>query len=171
MAWPLSPSHYQHTQPPHTHTLPPSPDLSLSEDSYLYGSAVFMILLSLAYLAVELVQMIRRKQQYFTEGENYVQVLTFVLTIIFVSGFGNECWCAPTWQWQIGALALFLAWFNLVILLKDMPFAGIPINMLFNICLTFVRLVFLPILLVIAFALPFYMLFVRNLDALEVGLH
>ena len=102
---------------------------------------------------------------YLTEGENYVQVLNFIFSMIFVSGFGNECWCAPSWQWQFGALALFLAWFNLVILLKDMPFTGIPINMLFNICLTFVGLVFLPVLLIISFALPFYMLFVRELSS------
>ena len=129
---------------------------------------MFLILLSLIYLAVEVVQMVRRRRHYLSEGENYVQVLTFLLSIIYVSGFGNECWCAPSWQWQMGALALFLAWFNLVILLKDMPFAGIPINILFNICLTFVGLVFLPILLIISFALPFYMLFVRDLNALEV---
>ena len=135
---------------------------------YLYGSSVFIILISLIYLLVELVQLVRRKKQYLTEGENYVQVLTFVLSIIFVSGFSNECWCAPSWQWQFGALALFLAWFNLIILLKDLPFTGIPINMLFNICLTFVGLLFLPVLLIISFSLPFYMLFVRDLEAFEV---
>ena len=135
---------------------------------YLYGSSVFLILISLLYLVVEAVQVVRRRHQYFKEGENYIQVLTFVFSIVFVSGFGNECWCAPSWQWQFGALALFLAWFNLIILLKDMPFTGIPINMLFNICLTFVSLVFLPILLIIAFALPFYMLFVRDINAIEV---
>ena len=126
---------------------------------------MFLILLSLFYLAIEVVQVLRRRKQYLTEGENYVQVFTFLFSIIFVSGFGNECWCAPSWQWQFGALALFLAWFNLVILLKDMPFTGIPINMLFNICLTFVSLVFLPVLLIISFALPFYMLFVRDVSS------
>ena len=40
-----------------------------------------------------------------------------------------------------------------------------PINMLFNICLTFVGLVFLPVLLIISFALPFYMRFVRELSS------
>ena len=118
--------------------------LNMGRVDYLYGSSVFLILISLLYLAVEAVQVVRRRHQYFKEGENYIQVLTFVFSIVFVSGFGNECWCAPSWQWQFGALALFLAWFNLIILLKDMPFTGIPINMLFNICLTFVSLVFLP---------------------------
>lgn len=136
--------------------------LGASTVDYLSGGSVFIILISIFYLSVEVIQMVRRRKQYFTEGENYVQVLTFLFAVIFVAGFGNECWCAPSWQWQIGALSLFLAWFNLVILLKDMPFTGIPINMLFNICLTFVGLVFLPVLLIISFALPFYMVFVRD---------
>ena len=146
-----------------------SPGLKDSTESYLRGSAVFLILLSLFYLSIETVQVLRRRKQYLTEGENYIQVLTFLFSMIFVSGFGNECWCAPSWQWQFGAIALFLAWFNLIILLKDMPFTGIPINMLFNICLTFVGLVFLPVLLIISFALPFYMLFVRDVESVDVS--
>lgn len=142
--------------------------LSAAEVDCLYGSAVIIILICLFYLVVEIGQMVRRRKQYLKEGENYVQLLACFFSIIFVSGFGNDCWCAPAWQWQIGALALFLAWFNLVILLKDMPLTGIPINMLFNIFLTFVGLVFLPTLLIISFALPFYMLFVRDMSALEV---
>ena len=135
---------------------------------YLYFSSVFIILISCLYLLVEVVQIFRRRKNYITEGENYIQVLTFVFSIIFVSGYGNECWCAPSWQWQCGAFSLFLAWFNLIILLKDLPFTGIPINMLFNICITFVGLVFLPVLLILSFSLPFYMLFVRDLNAIEV---
>ena len=36
---------------------------------------MFLILLSSIYLCVEVVQMFRRKKSYFTEGENYAQVL------------------------------------------------------------------------------------------------
>ena len=140
----------------------------MGREGYLFGSSVIIILISTLYLIVEVIHVVRLRKQYFTGGKNYVQVLTFVFSIIFVAAFGNECWCAPPWQWQIGALALFLAWFNLVILLKDLPFTGIPIYMLYNICLTFVKLVFLPLLLVVSFALPFYMLFVRDANSIEV---
>ena len=126
------------------------------------------MLLSICYLLIEVGQVIRRRQHYFTDGSNYVQVLTFVFSLIFVSGFENKCWCAPSWQWQIGALDLFLAWFNLIIQLKDMPLTGIPINILFNIFFTFLRLVYLPVLLIVSFSLPFYMLFVRDASAFEV---
>ena len=96
----------------------------------------------------------------------------FLLTIIFVLlGFMNDCWCAPPWQWQIGALALFMAYINFLFLLKGLPLLGvyIPINMLFNIVTTFLKLIYLPILLILSFAFPFYMLFVRDTDAVMVS--
>ena len=42
--------------------------------------------------------------------------------------------------------------------------------MLVNIVITFVKLVFLPFFLILSFAIPFYMLFVRERGAMQVGL-
>ena len=96
--------------------------------------------------------------------ELVVRFGVFFFTIMFVSGFGHECWCTPPWQWQIGALAVFLAYFNAVLLLKGLPFLkiGIYISMLLKILATFMCLIYLPVLLILAFAFPFYMLFVRD---------
>ena len=96
--------------------------------------------------------------------------IMFFLTIIFVFGFVNDCWCAPPWQWQIGALAVFMAFFNLVLMLKGMPVLGVPINMLLNIIVTFLRLLYLPVLLILSFSIPFYMVFVRDGAAIHVSL-
>ena len=145
-----------------------STELSRHDDLFLKTSSSFLILISLVYLVIECTQVIRRKWNYFLSYENYFQISLFVLTIMFVSGFSHDCWCFPGWQWQIGALAVFLGWFNIVILLNEMPWIGIPINMLFNIMFTFLKLIPLPILLTISFAIPFYMLFVRDNAAFQV---
>ena len=101
--------------------------------------------------------------------EIFVRAGVFFLTIIFVFGFWNDCWCAPPWQWQIGALAVFLAYISIILLLKGMPIVGVPINMLLNIVITFLKLIYLPVLLILAFAIPFYMLFVRDSTAVLVS--
>ena len=101
--------------------------------------------------------------------EIFVRAGVFFLTVIFVFGFWNDCWCAPPWQWQIGALAVFLAYISIILLLKGMPFVGVPINMLLNIVITFLKLIYLPFLLILAFAIPFYMLFVRDSTAVLVS--
>ena len=97
-------------------------------------------------------------------------ILMFILSIIFVSGFGNECWCTPPWQWQIGALAVFLAYILLVISLKDFEVIWFStyINLLIKIVIVFVKLAVLPFMLIVSFALPFYMLFVRDSNATQV---
>ena len=84
-------------------------------------------------------------------------------------GFVNDCWCAPPWQWQIGALAVFLAYINLLMLLKGMPWLGIYINMFLNIVFEFMKLILLPFLLILSFAFPFYMLFVRDAAGEQVS--
>ena len=100
--------------------------------------------------------------------ETILRPLTFILTIIFASGFMNECWCAPPWQWQIGALAVFMAYINFILMLKGMPWFGLYINMLLNIVITFVKLFYLAVLLILAFAFPFYMVFVRERASVQV---
>ena len=94
--------------------------------------------------------------------ETLLRPWTFVLTIIFVFGFLNDCWCSPPWQWQIGALAVFMAYINFILMLKGMPLFGVFINMLLNIVITFIKLIYLPLMLILAFAIPFYMVLLRD---------
>ena len=111
----------------------------------------------------------RVKDRYVAVVEVIFRSVTFSLIMIFVFGFSNDCWCAPPWQWQIGALAIFLAYINLLLLFKGIPQLGVPINMLFHLVITFLKLIYLPILLIFSFAIPFYMLFVRDSDAVLVS--
>ena len=87
-------------------------------------------------------------KKYFTDPQNYFQVVTYAFVIIFVFPLGHECWCYPSWRWQIGALAIFLAWINNFLLLKHIPYIGKPVTMLFNAYLNFILLIYLPILLI-----------------------
>ena len=89
-----------------------------------------------------------------------------VLCIIFVIPVGHDCWCFPAWRWQIGAVVVFLAWVNFI-LLRYVPAIGHPTVMLFNVYFNFVIPVYLAVFLILTFAIPFYMLFVRN-STLEV---
>ena len=63
------------------------------------------------------------------------------------------------WQWQFGAIAVFLGWLDLIIFIRKLPLTGIYVVMFVDIFYTFCRLFFLSLLLVIAFSLAFYMAF------------
>ena len=117
---------------------------------------------SIIQLLLELLQMWRRKLTYFYDLDNIVEISLFVLAIVFSVGHNrSDCFCTTAGIWQVGAVALFLAWIDLLLFLKRLPFTGIPINILLNIVYTFTTLAIIPALLILSFALPFYMLLVR----------
>ena len=119
-------------------------------------------------ILLEFWQLKLRRLKYLRDVNNYFQLALYILTAIFIFDF-DECWCATTWQWQIGALAVFLSWFNFILVLRSMPHAAVPINIFLSICVTFLKLIFLPIMLVLAFGIPFYMIFVRTTASHKVN--
>ena len=111
---------------------------------------------------IETLQLLRRREGYLLEPENYIELLMICCTLTFViEGQFEGCFCLKGYAWQFGALAVFLAWIDLILHLKKLPPTAIPINMLQSIVLTFLKLMYLPVALLIAFAIPFYMLFSR----------
>ena len=135
--------------------------------NFLISSAVIVILICIFYLLLEPYQLYRRGPwKYFIDPANYFQVLTYSCVIIFVFPVGHTCWCYPSWRWQIGALSIFMAWINNFILLKPIPHIGKPITMLFNVYFNFLKLIYLPILLILTFAFPFYMLFLALFEVI-----
>ena len=153
------------------------PSLSLDPGAVdrraLTGLAVILIFASIAFLVFEVCfqYVVRERRNFFYYFGLLFRPAVFLLTIVFVFGFVNDCWCAPAWQWQIGALAVFMAFFNFILLLKGIPWFGLYINMLQNVVVAFLWLLYLPLLLLLSFAIPFYMVFVRNGDAVLVSVY
>ena len=117
---------------------------------------------------VEVLQIVKRGLRYFKNLNNYIQLALYTLTLIFIVSFvkDNECWCSAPWQWQIGAFAVFLSWLNFIFMLKYISYTAVPINMFVSICVKFLKMIFLPLLLVLAFGIPFYMVFVTEVSCL-----
>jgi len=138
-----------------------------SGNKLMFLAGILYILVSGGFI-LEFWQLKVRRLKYFRDVDNYFQLALYTLTTIFVFDF-DDCWCATTWQWQIGALAVFLSWFNFILVLRSMPHAAVPINIFLSICVTFLKLIFLPIMLVLAFGIPFYMIFVRTTASHKVN--
>ena len=124
----------------------------------LYISAGIVIFLGGLRLILEVFQVLKKNIIYFFEVENYIEDATYILAIVFVIQFGMNCWCPTSWQWQMGAVAVFLAWINLILFLKRVPLLGIYVLMYTNIVYTFLRVVIIAFLFVVAFSLTFYMI-------------
>ena len=148
------------------------PHLGQSNDdrNFLTAATYILCILSIFGLFFELVQLVNKGTRYFKYFDNYFRVPLYISTTIFILWFDNACWCSNPWQWQIGAFAVFLSWINFIFILKYMPYviAG-PINMFLSICVKFLQLILLPVLLILAFGVPHYMVFVRTTSSSEVS--
>ncbi len=142
---------------------------SVPTATLIYSSSLVCIIFSIIYLILEVTQVARRKLKYLKEFENYIQVFLCIFTLIFVFPLGHDNWVLPSWRWQIGAIAVFLGWLNCIILLKTMPYFGVNITMLFSVGYNFFLVIYLAVLLVITFAIPFYMLLAFDQSIFEVS--
>ena len=88
-----------------------------------------------------------------------MELCLYVFSIIFVWVFHDRCLCPFLWQWQLGIVAVFLAWINLMIFFSKFPLTGVYVLMFTTICRTFLKILVLSLLLVIAFALTFFLIF------------
>ena len=130
--------------------------------SFLRAAAVIVYIICVIRIIVEVVQLFFRKYRYLLEWENYLQIVSFVSSMIFVSyGLQSGCQCPDSWQWQIGAFSLCVSWLLLIVFLKEFPLTGIYVEMFIHIIFTFMTLLVFALLLIISFGLTFYMIFFR----------
>ena len=89
-----------------------------------------------------------------------VRFLICVFAIAFASVSSFSCPCVTNGQWQVGVLAVFLGWINMIKFIKLVPRLGVYVLMFQSVIYSFLKILLLAIFLIIAFGLAFYMLFV-----------
>ena len=143
------------------HSPMPCLPVGLSASSYLFIPivAVAAILLSIGRIGVEVLQMITLQLEYFKDIVNWTELILYTFTIIFAWTFNTQCWCPLPWQWQIGAVAMFLSWMALILFFRKLHLTGVYVLMFSTILFTFLKLTIFAFLLVVSFSLSFYMLF------------
>ena len=122
----------------------------------LITCSVIIILNCIARIVMEIAQIIHHRREYFLQYINYLEGFLYVATIVFVSNFQLQC--LPSWQWQLGAMCIFLSWINFILFLSEQPVVGIYVVMFQDIIKTFLRMAPMAVLLVLAFGQPFFML-------------
>ena len=132
--------------------------LSIHEYRFLYIGAGVTILTALLLLAVEMIQLCAHPLEYLLDWVNWLEIPLYLFSIIFTFVFATPCLCVYSWQWQIGVIAVFLGWIMLISFLRKWSLTGVYVLMFVNIIFSFLKIAFLAMLLVIAFALAFYML-------------
>lgn len=126
---------------------------------YISIAAGAVILCASFRLLFELIQLCVLRLRFILNWANIMEIVLFVFSIIYAWIFHSPCMCPKPWQWQIGAIAVFLAWFDLILFFAKFPQIGIYSLIFVKILSTFFKAVFVSALLVIAFALALHMSF------------
>ena len=134
-------------------------DASSSRLQFVAVAGAIVILFAIVKLLFEFFQLVKLSFRYFLDWVNYLEIILFSCSILFAFIYLDTCFCPAKWQWQLGALCVFLAWIDLVIFARKLPVTGIYVVMLMNIFYIFLKLAFLAALLILSFAFSFYMLF------------
>ncbi|CAH1773894.1 unnamed protein product [Owenia fusiformis] len=110
----------------------------------------------LANIIKEFFQMFQQGFKYFIDVTNYIEWILYTTSAVFVVpsllGFSTH------WQWECGAIAIFLAWFNFLLFLQRFDFFGIYVVMFLEILKTLLQVLIVFSILIIAFAMAFYIL-------------
>ena len=99
------------------------------------------------------------KVEFFVDWIIWIQICLDPLSIIFVSMPNWSCPCVFDWQWQVGVVAVVLAWVVFIVFTALIPVIGVYVLVLTEICKTFLKLLILTFLLLFAFGTAFYMVF------------
>lgn len=117
--------------------------------------------MSLCRLILEGMQLITQFRRYIKDWVNWIEIALYICSITFVCVFGVDCLCPLNWQWQIGVVAVFLGWMDLIVFISKFPLTGIYVLMFIKILTTFLKMIILSALLVFAFGLTFYLTFTQ----------
>jgi ankyrin repeat protein len=120
-----------------------------------------MILLVLLYVR-EVGQLILYRKEYIKSKENWLELLLIFVTFKLCT--------AKEVNRHFFAIAILLGWFELLLLLGRLPLLSVQIEMFKSVSLTFLRFMAGYIVLILAFALSFYIIFDENAEVGDAAL-
>ena len=135
--------------------------ISTAHLSFIYISSIMVLILSLCHLILEGIQFITQLLRYIMDWINWMEIALYLCSIIFVWVFHVDCPCPLTWQWQIGVVGIFLGWIDLIVFISKFPLTGIYVLMFIKILYTFLKILVLSVLLMLAFGLTFFLTFTQ----------
>ncbi|XP_063676952.1 transient receptor potential cation channel subfamily A member 1-like [Bolinopsis microptera] len=125
---------------------------------WVFISGLITIVSSVIRLIIEFLQLVYQRHKYISI-QNFVELALFALSIFFtVNVFYPEKIISET-EWQIGVFCLLVAWMNFMMFL--IPGIGIYIVMFVEVLQTFLKIMVVLILFIVAFGLTFNMVMVQ----------
>ncbi|XP_062510650.1 transient receptor potential cation channel subfamily A member 1-like [Corticium candelabrum] len=121
-----------------------------------YFCQTTVIVLAYLQLFKEIVQMIQLRLHYFTDFTNYMEWTLYVTSILYCVPIGAVS--MGSYRVEMGAVAVFLGWINLLLYIQRIDIIGIYVVMFVEVLKTLVVVLSVFFVFIVAFGLAFYAL-------------
>ncbi|XP_031557765.1 uncharacterized protein LOC116294318 [Actinia tenebrosa] len=133
--------------------------------------ASFAFVISVLHFCKEIFQMYIQRLRYFTDGQNLFEICMYVFGLVFLvpytfPGSTGLCTGRQGVIWRFGTVTIFMAYFNLILLTRNLSFIGLYVTMFIEVFKTLMKVMVMGMLFLLAFALVFYILF-KEQDAFD----
>jgi hypothetical protein len=122
-----------------------------------------ILTLSIILLLKELFQMLQNFRGYIKTVENLLQISILFCVIFLINlHYPDNDYYLPVWKYHVAAIAIFLAWVELMFLIGRFPSYGLYVQMFIIVLKDFALFFMAYMAIIMAFALSFAILFSRH---------
>ena len=133
------------------------------EDVFSKITPFLIFIFASFHLAKEVYQIFVQRTAYFKQWTNLLEWVLYLSTIIFILPYVFPSFASlrgdPRITWQIGTVAVFLGYMNLILFAQTLDHVGIYVTMFFQVAMTVLKTISLFLLFAVAFSVVFYILF------------
>ncbi|XP_047138901.1 ankyrin-2 isoform X2 [Hydra vulgaris] len=116
-----------------------------------------ILILSSFEICKEFVQAYLLKKEYFKDFNNYLELILYTSTFIYMLSFIN--YVTMNIKWTAGVFSILFAWTNLLLYLKRDTFFGVYVVMIIEVLKSLINVIMVFVMIIIAFSLSFFVLF------------
>jgi len=127
------------------------------------GIASVILVIVIIHLIKEAFQMFSHRLRYFTDLSNIFELTMYSFALAFVIPYAfrgtDVCTNRRTTIWNFGVTAVFMAYFDLILITRTISFLGLYVTMFIEVFKTLLKVMTMCLLFLFAFSIVFYIIF------------
>ena len=135
----------------------------MQKDAFHNATGFLILIFASFHLVKEIYQIFTQRMGYFKQWTNALEWVLYLSTIMFVIPYvfpsASKLRGDPRISWQMGTVAVFLGYINLILFVQTLNYVGIYVTMFFRVATTVLKTIGLFTLFAVAFSVVFYILF------------
>ena len=144
-------------------------DIYEKKQSFNLVSPYLILVFASIHLVKEFCQIAVQRTEYFKQSTNLLEWALYVTTIVFILPYTSSSLASlrgdPRVTWQIGTVAIFLGYMNLILFVQTLEHVGIYVTMFFQVAKTVLQAISFFALFALAFSVVFFILFKEQVSA------